>query len=89
VYDVTAEVARLEPAVPLDNPAAGTGLIAAYTVLYERGEPERAVAVIDLANRHRAVGRSSHPEVMRALLAEEGVGRRVSLDRGVFSLAPG
>jgi acetyl-CoA C-acetyltransferase len=86
VHDVTADVARLEPAVPIDDSATGTGGIAAYTVLYEHGEPERAVAVIDLANLHRAVGRSSHPEVIRALLDEEGVGRQVSLDRGVFVL---
>lgn len=86
VEDVTAEVALLEPARPVDDRPTGTGTIAAATVLFEGGEPERAVAVIDMPAGTRTLARSMDPAVMRASMAVEPIGRSVSVADGQFVL---
>ena len=86
VQDVTAEVAGLEPALPVEDAAAGTGTIVAATVLFKVGEPERALAVIDLAGGARTMAKCIEPEVMARFLADEPVGLAVEVVDGSFSL---
>lgn len=85
VRDVTAEVAALEPALRVEDRPTGSGTIAAATVLFEDGAPERAVAVIDLASGGRTVARSPEPAVMEAFMADEPIGQAVSVGDGIFS----
>ncbi|MBO0727639.1 MAG: hypothetical protein J2P57_00185 [Acidimicrobiaceae bacterium] len=85
VQDVTAEVDALEPAIPVEDCPTGPGTIAAATVLFQDGKPERAVAVIDLPNAHRTVARCSAPDVMTAFMTEEPIGRSVLVADGHFS----
>jgi acetyl-CoA C-acetyltransferase len=86
VQDVTAEVDELEPALPVEDRPTGSGTIVAATVLFQGGDPERAVAVIDLTNGHRTVARCSEPEVMSTFMIDEPVGRSVRVADGQFSL---
>ena len=87
VQDVTAEVAELEPALPVDDAAAGPGTIVAATVLHQRGEPERAVAVVELAGGARTMAKCLAPEVMARFLVDEPVGLAVEVADGSFSLS--
>ena len=86
VIDVTAEVDELEPAMPVDDRGAGPGTIVAATVLFRGGEPERALAVIDLASGHRTMAKSLDPGVMARFLDDEPVGLAVAVAEGSFSL---
>lgn len=86
VQDVTAEVDALEPAIPVEDRPTGRGTIAAATILFQDGKPERAVAVIDLPNAHRTVARCSGPDVMTAFMTEEPIGKAVLVAEGHFSL---
>lgn len=84
--DVTAEVDRREPPRPVDPSATGAGTIAAATVLYDRGAPERAVAVVDLPGGGRTIGASHDDPEMSAVLGGEPVGRAVTVDAGRLRL---
>lgn len=86
VRDVTAEVDELEPALPVEDRPTGSGTIVAHTVLYQGDQPERAIAVIDLPNGHRTLARSTAPDVMKTLMTDEAVGRKVSVADGIFAL---
>jgi acetyl-CoA C-acetyltransferase len=84
--DVTADVAAAEPPIPVVRNAEGPGTVAAYTVLFTGGEPERAVAVVDLADRRRAVARSHDADLMSAAMTDDLVGRTVTVTDGVFTV---
>lgn len=85
--DVTAAVAEEEPALAVVADARGPGRVVAYTVVFEAGEPERTVVVVDLAGGRRAVARSHDGEVMTRALAEDLLGAAVTLGDGLFRLA--
>ncbi|CAN5547292.1 acetyl-CoA acetyltransferase [soil metagenome] len=89
VVDVTAEVARAEPAVPIDGEPTGPGRVIAYTVLYEEDRPERAVVIVDLDTGMRAVARNHDSAVLHAATTEDLIGRTVLVDRELFELARG
>jgi len=58
----------------------GPGTVASYTVAHARsGEPEWGLVITDV-DGGRAYGRVEDPDLLRALEAEEWVGRRVSLE---------
>lgn len=86
VVDVTDEVRAAEPELPVTSAEEGTGTIAGCTVLYDGGEPQRAVAVIDLADGSRTTCGSSDLSVIDAMLSAECVGRPVVIRGGTFVL---
>jgi acetyl-CoA C-acetyltransferase len=85
--DVTAMVAEAEPALAVVTDAHGPGRIVAYTVVFEAGAPERAIAVVDLADSRRAVARNHDVDVMARALVDDLLGVAVTLSDGVFCLA--
>lgn len=82
--DITAAVAEAEPALPVHDDAQGQGRIVAYTVV--PGDPAHAVAVIDLADGGRAVGRSEDTELVATGLGHDLLGAAVTIRAGVFEL---
>jgi acetyl-CoA C-acetyltransferase len=53
--DVSGDVARRGSFKPVVESATGTGTIAGYTVLYERGKPPRGVAIVDIDDARTVV----------------------------------
>lgn len=84
--DVTAAVADAEPAIPVVVDAVGDGRIVAYTVVFDGELPERAIAVIDLSDGRRTVACSHDQQLMATALAQDIIGRAVTLGDGLFTL---
>ena len=80
--DVSAEVAAAAAEVPVVLDYSGAGRIAGCTVLHARGEPPRAVALIDTDGGARALVVSDADEVIAGMQSEEWVGRRVHISAG-------
>ena len=58
----------------------GPATIASYTVAHARGgEPEWALVIADVEAGARAYGRVEDPDVLRAMEAEEWVGRTIHM----------
>ncbi len=83
--DVTAEVCAANPGREVAGDYRGEGRIAGYTVLYQGGEPERAVALVDLPDGRRSVCYNRDPQLMAACMEQEFVGRTVTVDGSEFS----
>lgn len=79
--DVSDEVARRVDTKRVLESATGSGTIAGYTVLYERGVPPRGVAVVDVGDA-RAVVQTVDPALTARMEAEELCGARVQLREG-------
>lgn len=88
VVDVSADVAKAEPRVPMAGNSTGDGTVVAYTVLFEDGHPERCVAVIDLLDGRRTVARNHDEQVMATAMETDLVGGPVSVAEGLFTPAP-
>ena len=80
--DVTAEAAAAAAEVPVVENYTGGGRIAGCTVLYERGEAPRAVALIDTDDGARAFAVSEVEETIAGMQRDEWVGRRVHVVAG-------
>ncbi len=80
--DVTAEAAAAATEVPVVENYTGGGRIAGCTVLHERGEAPRAVALIDTDDGARALAVSEAEETITGMQREEWVGRRVDVVAG-------
>ena len=78
--DCQAEVDALPRRVAVES-APGPASIETYTVMHGRdGAPETAFAALRVEGDRRTWGRSSDPDLMAAMVAEEWVGRGVELD---------
>jgi len=85
-FDVTEEVAAGNPPLEVLESFQGPATVAGYTVLYQLGEPQRAVAMVDTAEGQRAVVWSEVPELMQAMEREEFCGRTVQCSGQQFAL---
>jgi hypothetical protein len=56
----------------------GHATVAAHTVVYEGGQPARAVAVLDVEGG-RTIARSGAPEIARAMTEADWIGRDVQI----------
>ena len=84
--DVSNDVARAMRAKPVVELASGSGAIAGYTVLYERGKPPRGVAVVDVDDA-RAVVQTEDPALVARMESIELCGTSVRLvDRHSFTM---
>ena len=79
--DVSNDVARAIKSLPVVEAATGSGAIAVYTVLYERGKPPRGVAVVD-AEGGRAVVHTEDPSLIARMESIELCGAPVRLGDG-------
>jgi acetyl-CoA C-acetyltransferase len=87
LLDVTEQVRAAEPEITVVSVETGSGTIAGCTVLYDKGEPSRAVAVLDLDDGNRTTVGSSDPTVIQAMLTEECVGRAATVAEGQLVLS--
>ena len=78
--DVTDEVARLAPALPVETVYEGPGTIAGYTVVNERKGAARGVAVIDVPGGRRTVATMTDERIVAAMMSEEFCGRQVRVN---------
>jgi acetyl-CoA C-acetyltransferase len=90
------EFADVSDAVRADNPPRpvvtdfyGNARVAGYTVMYQGGQRQRAVAVVDLPDGGRAVTINEQPEVMESVEHEDLCNRTVTVQGGRFELAGG
>ena len=84
-FDVTDEALAAIATCPVDATATGPGRIVAHTVIHDRGEPSRAVAVVQLDRGVRTVAVDADADRARATVAHDRVGQRVRVtDAGVF-----
>jgi acetyl-CoA C-acetyltransferase len=81
--DVTVAVAQVAADVEVvDTTIAGslvTGVVATATVDIADGEPARAVALVDLPDGTRTIANSFDPDVGRAFMAADPIGRPVAI----------
>jgi acetyl-CoA C-acetyltransferase len=80
--DVAADVAAATDTVDVDGDRTGTGRVAAYTVLHERGVPRRGVALVDFTDGTRTLATTDDAVQIAALLAAEGCGRAATVHTG-------
>ena len=88
--DVSERVASESEERTLVEPRTGEALVLAITVLFDRGEPQRAVAIVEYGS-DRSVVSSDQPAVMECVMSEECVGRRIMVNSSgqfTFSNAP-
>jgi acetyl-CoA C-acetyltransferase len=78
VIDVTEAVAADNPPMEVVDDFSGDATIAGYTVMYQLGEPHRAVAMVNTDDGKRAVVWSEEADLMAAMEQQEYCGRRVS-----------
>lgn len=84
--DVTEAVGRATDTVPVDAALSGDAVVRAYTVLYDAGEPARAVAWLDTPGGGRTLAVGDHPAMLRIATTEELCGREVRVSEGRFAL---
>lgn len=77
--DVSAAVAAATATVPVLEDYSGPAQVAAYTVLFARGQAPRAVALVDTPAGARALIGSNSAALIQALQQEEFVGRRIEV----------
>ena len=83
--DVTAAALEATETRPLDPDATGPATIVAATVVHDRGEPARAVAVVETPGGTRTVAVATEADTARALASGDWIGHRVDLTRpGAF-----
>ena len=82
--DVTEEVKQQSPLKEVLPDYEGDGVIAGYTVLFHGDAPQRAIAVIDVAEGQRSVAFSDDENTMQAMMNDEFVGRSVNVASGRF-----
>jgi acetyl-CoA C-acetyltransferase len=86
--DVTDAARADTVGCPLDPDATGPGRIVGATVVHDRGEPVRAVAVVDMPRGSRTVAVCAELDVARAMAAGDWGGRSVQVaTAGRFVLA--
>jgi acetyl-CoA C-acetyltransferase len=84
--DVTDEVAADNPPMEVVDSHQGPATVAGYTVMYQLGEQQRAVAMVNTPDDRRAVVWSEDPAIMAAMEREEFCGRQVHCNGHEFSL---
>lgn len=77
--DVSAAVAAATATVPVLEDYSGPAQVAAYTVLFARGQAPRAVALVDTPAGARALIGGTSAALIQALQQEEFVGRRIEV----------
>jgi acetyl-CoA C-acetyltransferase len=76
---VRATLAATPPTAIVDQ-HTGPATIASYTVAHARGgEPDWGLVIADVAPGARAYGRVEDPDLLRAMEADEWVGRKITL----------
>jgi acetyl-CoA C-acetyltransferase len=80
LIDVTAEVTASNPGVRVLPSYNGTARVAGYTVLYDQGERQRGVAMLDTPGGDRVIAWTESPELMLAMEQVDWVGRDVSCE---------
>ena len=86
--EITAEVAKIDKPVSLDEHYAGPATIVGYTVVFRGNEPSHGLAICDTPGNKRTVVRTEERDLMDAMVREEFCGRRVSVSAD-GSFAPG
>jgi acetyl-CoA C-acetyltransferase len=84
--DVTAEAAAACAERPVTLDFTGSGQIAGYTVVYDRGVPPKAIALIDTDLGTRALVTSQTPDLVAAMQQDEWVGRRIHIENGQIAV---
>lgn len=84
--DVTDEVEKLDPPLPVSGEYTGPATIAGYTVAYGKEGPSHAFAYCDTVTGERTVARSQDPALLAEMVSEEFVGREVIIgaDRSFY-----
>lgn len=82
--DVTQAVVDASGVCKLVENYSGEGVVAGYTVLYQGGEPWRAVAVFDIEQDQRTVAFSEDAIYIEKMLSEECCGSTFQLGGGQF-----
>lgn len=86
--DITEAVKAQWQPLPIAAPEVGEATIVGYTVVYAGENPERLIAVVNLASGPRSVVYSQDAELMQVAVSEELVGRKLSiLGEGQLALA--
>lgn len=77
--DVSERDAALTEVCPLDPDLTGDARVVAATVVHERGEPARALAIVEAADGRRSAVVAEGPEAARAWLGSDRIGETVSI----------
>jgi acetyl-CoA C-acetyltransferase len=85
--DVSEQVAAVLETIPVDESASGPAIVRSYTILYEAGEPARAIAWCDTANGQRTLAANTDCELLHHATEHELCGRAITLSAGQFELA--
>lgn len=87
--DVTEEVAAANPPLEVVDECSGEATVAGYTVMYQSGEPSRAVAMVDLPDGRRGILWSEDAALMAEMEVEEFCGKTVRCLGQQFGRATG
>ena len=84
--DVTDEALKHERLLPIAESPEGAARIVGYTVLFQPGQPGRAVAVAELPDGSRWAASSQDPATIDRLMSDEGVGKAIRVSGAEFIL---
>jgi acetyl-CoA C-acetyltransferase len=84
--DVTKTVAEVTKRRDVNPDYEGPARIAGYTVMYNRNEPQRGVAVVDLPDNLRSIAYTDDIKLMDAMEREEFCGTVVNVRDGRFTV---
>lgn len=75
--DVGPEVASLNATCPVDESLSGDVRIASWTVTHDKGEPHRAVAIVESAAGTRSIVATTEPDAVAAMVDGDWIDRTV------------
>jgi acetyl-CoA C-acetyltransferase len=84
--DVTKKVAEVTKRKEVNPDFEGWARIAGYTVMYNKNEPYRGIAVVDLSDNQRSIAYTDDTLQIKAMEREEFCGRVVNIKNRRFSV---
>jgi acetyl-CoA C-acetyltransferase len=76
--DVTESVSAANPPVTVLSAYDGIARVAGYTVVYDRGERQRGVAMLDTPTGERVIAWTDNEDLMQRMELEDWVGQDVT-----------
>jgi len=84
--DVTEKVAEVTKCRDVNPDYEGPAKVAGYTVMYDKNEPQRGIAVVDLPDNRGSIAYTEDTKLMNSMEREEFCGRGVNINDRRFSV---
>jgi acetyl-CoA C-acetyltransferase len=87
-FDVTDTATARTEVVPLLPDATGPATVVGHTVVFDRGEPSRAIAIVDVEGGRTIARCTDDGDLLRSMIRDDWIGRRVDMPSAGRFVAP-